>query len=242
MGALALSVLAGALTTINPCVLPMLPIVLAAALGAGRFGPVALAGGLALSFAVFGTLTASIGYAAGFDPQAIRLAAAGLFVVVGLVMLAVPLQARFATATAGLADSGNTLLSRADAAGLTSGVRGQFLIGALLGLVWTPCSGPTLGAAIGLAAQAGGVPEAGLRMLAFGIGAGAVIALLAYGSRELIRTRRDRLMTLSRSARPIIGGIFVFLGILVLSGLDKVLEVQLIKVAPDWLITVTTGI
>lgn len=242
MGAIALSVLAGALTTINPCVLPMLPIVLASALGAGRWGPVALAGGLAVSFAVFGTLTASVGYALGFDPQAIRLAAAALFLAVGVVMLAAPLQARFATATAGLADSGHALLSRADSAGLTAGLRGQALIGALLGLVWTPCSGPTLGAAIGLAAQAGGVAEAGVRMLAFGLGAGAVVALLAYGSREVIRNRRDWLIGLSRSARPIIGGLFVCLGVMVLTGLDKTLEVWLIGIAPEWLMSLTTSI
>ena len=57
---LLLGYLAGILTLINPCVLPVLPIVLASALQVGRYGPIAVAAGLCVSFVTFGMLVATI--------------------------------------------------------------------------------------------------------------------------------------------------------------------------------------
>ena len=67
MGALGLALLAGILSTLSPCVLPLLPIVLGAALTEHRFGPLALAAGVALSFVVVGLFVATVGFAIGLD-------------------------------------------------------------------------------------------------------------------------------------------------------------------------------
>jgi cytochrome c biogenesis protein CcdA len=61
-GAVPLAFVAGVLSILSPCVLPILPIVLGAAASEHRFGPAALAGGLSVSFVVIALFAATIGY------------------------------------------------------------------------------------------------------------------------------------------------------------------------------------
>ncbi len=233
---LALSYLAGLLTTLNPCVLPMIPLVLAGTMKGGRLGPLAFGAGMVLSFTIVGMFIASIGIGLGINGQTLRQAAAVMFILMGAFLLAEPLQMRLATATAGLANSANTLADRADIGGLA----GPFLIGTLAGAIWSPCSGPSLGAAVALAAEAGALSEAALRMFAFGLGAASILMLLAYGSRSAIMGRRDRLMAASNWIKPAAGIVFIAVGIMVLAGFDKTLEAALVEISPDWLVDITT--
>lgn len=137
---------AGLLTLINPCVLPVLPIVLATALQADPRGPLALAAGMSLAFVTLGLGVATLGRSVGLGEEQVGQAAAVLMILFGLVLLVPRFSAGFATATAGMsarADAGMDEIDR-------SGVKGQFIGGMLLGAVWSPCVGPTLGAAISL--------------------------------------------------------------------------------------------
>jgi cytochrome c biogenesis protein CcdA len=120
------------------------------------------------------------------------------------------------------------------------GIGGQFALGVLLGAVWSPCSGPTLGAAIGLAAQSETAGRAAVVMAAFSLGATTPILALAYGSRQAIFARRDVLARVSRIAKPLMGAALVGVGAFVLTGFDKVIEASLTRAMPDWLVTVTT--
>jgi len=67
LGAAFFAVVAGVLSTLSPCVLPLLPVVLGTAVSQHRFGPVALAGGLAVSFVAIGLFVATIGFSIGLD-------------------------------------------------------------------------------------------------------------------------------------------------------------------------------
>ncbi|MFH1553757.1 MAG: cytochrome c biogenesis protein CcdA, partial [Pseudomonadota bacterium] len=89
-----LAFLAGILSTLSPCVLPILPLVLGAAASQHRLGPVALAGGLALSFVTIGLFVATIGFSIGLDAGVFRAVAAVLLMAVGLVLLVPIFQAR----------------------------------------------------------------------------------------------------------------------------------------------------
>ena len=172
MGGIGLALLAGILSTLSPCVLPLIPIVLGAALGRHRFGPVALAAGLALSFVVIGLFVATIGFAAGLGQEVFRAAAAILLIGAGIVLLMPRLQMQLAAAAAPV---GNWAQAQTGVfAGYGWG--GQFLIGLLLGAVWSPCVGPTLGAASVLAARAENLTFVALTMIAFGIGAALAAA------------------------------------------------------------------
>lgn len=238
MGALLLSFVAGTLTTINPCVLPLLPIVFATALSAGRAGPFALIIGLVAGFTLVGVAVAATGAFFGFDARTIRPAVAVLFMLIGAALIYSPIERRFSALFAHMGAGGAALASHASA----FGVAGQFAVGLLLGAIWSPCSGPALGAAIGLAAEAGGVPLAALRMAVFGLGAASVLLLLAYGSRALIAQKRERFARVARIAKPATGGIFLALGLAMLTGFDKRLETMLLDYTPDWLVTLTTSV
>src|ERR1700679_1665919 len=137
-----LGLLAGALSTLSPCVLPLIPVLVAAAVSAHRWGPLALGVGLAGSFTVVGLLIATVGASLGLDPDTFRIIGAIVLVIFGLVLLVPWLQQIFAQATSRVSASGGTLLARIRGDGIVS----QFLVGSVLGVVWSPCVGPTLGA------------------------------------------------------------------------------------------------
>lgn len=235
-GVLLLGYGAGVLSTLNPCVLPILPIVLFGAIQQNVWGPVALAAGMAVSFAALGTFIALIGFGVGIDSGVLRALAALLMIALGMVMLVPAMQARLALAGAPVATGAQSLIDRLRPAGLG----GQFLLGGLLGAVWSPCSGPTLGAAVGLAAQSATAVQASVVMMMFGLGAATPILALAYGSRQAVLTRRDWMSKLASIAKPVMGVALLTLGLFVLMGLDKILEAMLINLAPDWLVVLTT--
>ena len=231
-----LSFVAGSLSTLSPCVLPLIPILVGTAMTGHRLGPLALGGGLALSFATTGTLLASLGNVFDFDPDILRMFSAWLLVAFGLMLLSTWLQQRFAVATAGIGSAGNNWIANFNMAGL----RGQFMLGLLLGLAWSPCVGPTLGVAIGLASQGQQLAQVGLTMLLFGLGASLPVVTLGMLSREGMQRARGKMANIGSTGKKILGGIMLVLGGLILSGLDKHLEASLLNIAPDWLVRLST--
>ena len=238
IGSLVLSFAAGALSTLSPCVLPILPIVLFGVLEKHAWGPVALAAGLSVSFAAVGVAIASIGFNVGLDPSTLRYAVAVLMIAMGLILLVPALQARLATLASPISIGGQSLLDHVQ----PSGLAGQFVLGILLGAIWSPCSGPTLGAAIGLAAQGDSMIKAAAVMATFGFGASTPILALAYGSRQAVFSRRDMLTKTTRIAKPVMGAAFMFVGAFVLTGFDKIVETSLTNAMPDWWAALTTRI
>jgi cytochrome c-type biogenesis protein len=234
---LGLSLLAGILSTLSPCVLPLVPIVLAAALGEHRLGPVALAAGLAISFTSIGLFVATIGFAIGLDGDVFRNVAATIMLAFGIVLAMPPLQVRLATAAGPV---GNWVEHRFGGFS-SSGPGGQFATGILLGAVWSPCVGPTLGAASVLAAQGKDLTQVGVTMSAFGVGAVLPLLLLGLLSREASARWRKRLGTLGYGSKLALGLVLIATSGAVLSGFDKILEARLVSASPDWLTTLTTS-
>jgi cytochrome c-type biogenesis protein len=235
---LALSFLAGALTSLSPCVLPLIPILVGSALQEHPAGPLALTLGLALSFAGLGVALASVGFAIGIDADVVRTGAAVLMACFGVILLSASLQERFARAGGPLINRAGVVLAAAGKAGLP----GQFTLGILLGLVWAPCAGPTLGAAVGLAASSGTAPRAALMMTLFGLGAATPILALAYASRRWAGAGRQRLRALATVAKPAMGSVLVAVGVIVVTGTDKIVETALTRAMPAWLLDFSTRI
>lgn len=222
--------LAGALTLLNPCVLPVLPVVMASALGADRRGPLWLVAGMGASFVALGLTVAWLGPALGLQAEAVGRAAAVAMIGFGAVLLLPALGARFADATAGLAARADARIGRLD----TAGPGRMLAAGALLGAVWSPCIGPTLGGAIALAARGEGLAQAAAVMAAFAAGTGAVMLALAYGARGAILRRQAALRRASALAKPAMGAVLVALGAAVLLGLPQIVEGWVLDSLPDW--------
>jgi cytochrome c-type biogenesis protein len=231
-----LGLLAGALSTLSPCVLPLVPVLLAAAVNAHRWGALALGIGLALSFALVGIFLATLGASLGLDPDTFRTVGAGILAMFGLILLVPKLQDLFARPASILSNSGSQWLARVTVEGFT----GQFLVGALLGVVWSPCVGPTLGAATTLASQGKNLAQIALLMLIFGIGAAAPLVLLGFLSRSSIVKIRSRLLSVGKYGKQLIGFVLLVLGAMIATGADKSLEAWILNHTPDWLTTLTT--
>jgi cytochrome c-type biogenesis protein len=174
VGAVALAFVAGVLTSLSPCVLPILPLVLGAAASERRYGPVALAAGLAISFVLVGLFVATIGYSIGLTTELFRQVAAALMVTLGAVLIFPPLQSRLALASGPIANWTDRHLGGERGSGYAS----QFWVGVLLGAVWTPCVGPTLGVAIVLASHGKQVAGSAALMGLFSVGAALPIVIL----------------------------------------------------------------
>ncbi|MGE4166421.1 MAG: cytochrome c biogenesis CcdA family protein [Xanthobacteraceae bacterium] len=236
MAEAGLALLAGLLSTLSPCVLPILPIVLGAALTEHRLGPVALAAGLAISFVTIGLLIATVGFAIGLNQDVFRYGAAVLLIAIGGVLLVPAWQARLAVAAGPL---GNWVQSQND--GMPRrGLAGQFVLGLLLGAVWIPCVGPTLGAASILAAKGQDLGRVATVMFVFGIGAALPLLVLGMLSREAMMRWRDRMMSAGHRGKIALGIMLVAIGMLILTGADKRLETYLVNVSPAWLTELTT--
>ncbi|MFA6180399.1 MAG: cytochrome c biogenesis CcdA family protein [Candidatus Methylopumilus sp.] len=236
IGTYGLSFIAGTLSTLSPCVLPLVPILISSALNTHRYGPFALALGLATSFTVVGVVLASIGAAIGLDQTVLRMVAASLLILFGLILFSSALQEKFAVAASGLSGGGQSLLNRISAGTLF----GQFLLGLILGIVWSPCVGPTLGATITLASQGQNLAHVTLVMALFGIGAGVPLILLGLLSRQAMMKFRNKLFMAGAVGKKILGGFLLLVGILILTGGDKQLETLVVNHSPDWLIDLTT--
>lgn len=236
LGSYGLGFLAGLLSTLSPCVLPIIPILLGAAINAHPRAPLALAGGLAISYALIGTTLAWAGSALGIDTSIFRNVGAAILGLLGVMLMSVTLQQRFASATAGTGNVGNNLIARMS----PDGLGGQFAIGLVLGVVWSPCVGPTLGVAVVLASQGFHLPQVALLMGIFGLGAALPLVVLAYLSRGALMKTRGKLMQAGKTGKIILGFAMIALSVAMLSGADKQMEAWLVDHQPAWLTQLTT--
>jgi cytochrome c-type biogenesis protein len=232
---LPLAFLAGILTILSPCVLPLAPIVIAGARAHDPRGPLALALGLSLTFGVGGGLLASLGIEFGAADW-VRAVSAALMLAVGIVMIVPTLGGgaeRWLAPVSGLADA---MQSRLPAAGSA----GQAAMGIVLAFAWAPCAGPTLGAAFALAANGGSLPAAMTIMTTFALGAACSLLVAGYGLGRIALSGRRVAGRAGAFGRATLGIAFVLVGAAILTGADHAIEAAFISKMPDWLVSFAT--
>ena len=235
---LGLSLGAGSLTTLSPCVFPILPLVLGGALQGNRFAPVAMGVGMIASFAAIGMALGALGPALGIDADSVRAAGAVMLIGFALVMLVPALGARFTQWMLPIASSANAASARLD----SGSIFGALLLGAVLGLVWSPCSGPLLGSALTLVASEGGVARGGLVLGIFGLGAAIPLVAVAYASRRGFVHVRDWVLARIERVRHAFALLLGAMGVAILTGGDKWIEAQVLQWLPDAWVNLTVGI
>jgi cytochrome c biogenesis protein CcdA/thiol-disulfide isomerase/thioredoxin len=208
---LAIGFVAGVITAVSPCVLPVLPIVLAGGAAGGTRRPYAIVAGLVVSFTVF-TLTASALLSAlGLPLDTLRdIAIALLFVVAATLLvprIGMAIEAPFAR------------LSR----GPSSDLGGGFVLGACLGLVFVPCAGPVLATVSVLAAQHRIGFDLVLLTLFYAAGAGSVLLLFALGGQRAAR----RVRATRGWWRPALGVVMAAAALAIVFNLDQTLQTRL---------------
>ena len=235
---LGAAAVAGLLTVLSPCVLPILPIVFGAAASRHRLAPAALAAGVALAFVSVGLLLATSGAVLGLGDTLFHKLAGGLLVAFGVAMLTPRLQ----TAVESLLSPVSSWAASRSAGLEQRGLWGQAGLGVLLGAIWSPCVGPTLGAATLLASQGRDVGDAAATMSVFGLGAAAPLLLIGAASRGALQRWRGGLSRAEHWLRRLLAGGMILAGILAVSGLDKVIEAALVQASPEWLTQLTSAI
>jgi cytochrome c-type biogenesis protein len=235
---LGLSLAAGSLTTLSPCVFPLLPLVVGGALQGSRLAPMAMGVGMTLSFAGIGMVLGSLGPALGVDSDSVRATGAVLLIVFALVMLVPALGDRFTRWMLPIASSANAVSARLDGGSLF----GAFLLGAVLGLVWSPCSGPLLGSALSLVASQGGVARGGVALGTFGLGAAIPLVAVAYASRRGFNRARDWVLARIERVRHGFAVLLAAMGVAILTGGDKWVEARVLQWLPDSWVNLAVGI
>lgn len=241
MGELGLALFAGALTTLNPCVFPILPLVVGSAVQDSRIAPLLMGVGMATAFALLGFLTGLLAGASGFDQDLVRQVSAVLMIVFGLALLLPQVKAVFARLLSPLADRASALGSQLDgshSSALGSAAR-SLGMGLLLGFVWTPCSGPLLASTLTLAAT-GGAASATLTLAVFGLGAALPLISVGYLSRASLARLRGWVLAHGERTQQLMGALLAAIGLMVLLGADKSLESALIRLLPSSWLSLTT--
>ncbi len=234
-----LAFVAGVLTLLSPCVLPILPVVLAGAVQTRRSGLYLLAGGLMLSFVVSGLVLNALGPSLGLAYDSWQKIGAVLMTAMGIVLLVPMLDRGMARLTQPLSNRAGALANQAEQNLTPGSIVLPLVTGLSLGAIWLPCSGPSLGAAMGLAAKQIDLFRAGIVMAIFSLGAILPLLLIATGGRRLIERRGQMLGWASRLKR-VLGLVLVVVGIASLTGLSQALESRLVDWSPDWLTDLTT--
>lgn len=232
----ALSVVAGALTTLSPCVFPLLPVIVGGALQRHRAAPVAMGLGMAITFTLIGLLVGGLGGSLSLAPDDVRRLGAWLLIVFGVVMLVPALERRFSNLMTPLASSANSAGARLGGGALIS----AFALGGLLGLVWSPCAGPLLGSTLALVATSGGAPRGALLLGLFGLGAALPLVGAAYASRAGFGRMRATVLAHAGAAKRAMGGLVLLVGLLILTGGDHAIEAWVNDRLPDAWLALTT--
>ena len=235
---LGLSLAAGSLTTLSPCVFPLLPLVLGSALQGSRFAPVAMGVGMTVSFAGIGMVLGALGPALGIDADTVRTAGAAMLIAFALVMLVPALGERFTRWMLPIASTANAASAKLDGGSLF----GALALGSVLGLVWSPCSGPLLGSALTLVASEGGVARGGIVLGIFGVGAAIPLVAVAYASRSGFSRVRDWVLPRIERVRHGFALLLGVMGVAILIGGDKWLEARVLQWLPDAWVNLTVGI
>ena len=233
---LGLSMVAGSLTTLSPCVFPLLPLVLGGAVQSNPLAPLAMGAGMTASFAGIGLLLGALGPALGVDADSVRTLGAAMLIAFGLVMLVPVLNERFTQAVMPIASSAQAASSRLNAGSLL----GALALGGLLGLVWSPCSGPLLASAMTLVASEGGAGRGAFILGLFGLGAAVPLMVAAYASRSGFVRARGWVLTHAETLKKVFGLLIVTAGVAILTGADKWLEAQVLDVLPESWVRLTT--
>ena len=224
---------AGLLTLLNPCVLPLLPIIAASALLEDRKGPIFLAFGLSTTTALVGFLLAYAGNSLQISETNMSNLGAVFLIFFGVIIL-LPAELSPFRILSGSVSGANNMAMRLRGSPIASTAAG-----AALGVTWSPCIGPTMGAAVALASTGDQLLLSLAIMLSYGLGIGTLFLLLAYGGQKAIRSRKVRFQENSHLAMIVFGLMSILVGVMILTEIYKILEIWLLGIIPDWLLSLS---
>ena len=228
---LILGYFAGVLSTLSPCIIPILPVIFGGAASESKNSAIALAFGIVFSFTLLTIIFSLFGALIPLDISQLRSPSALLLILIGINLL-IPIYKIKLSIFDIISNFFNDALVKTRLVGISS----QFVTGCLLGAVWLPCSGPTLGAASILAAQSEHFVEASAVILSFALGAVSPLIILGVFSKSLFNKKKDALHQYIQVLNVIFALALIFLGLSIVTNYDRIIEEKVAYYWPDFLI------
>ena len=218
------AILAGILTVGAPCILPLLPILLGSSVGStSKTRPLFIALGFIVMFSIVGLTLSWLITTLNISPDLLRTIATIALALFGVFMI---WPTPFEKVTAYL--SKYTTKANALSTQAGTGNLGGFVLGLMLGLIWTPCAGPVLGSILTLIATQTNVAQAGILLVAYAIGAGIPMLLIAYGG-QLITTKVRAIAPYTTRIQQIFGIIILLLAVAIYFQIDVQLQAAILE-------------
>ncbi len=167
----ALAFLAGLASIMSPCVLPIIPAIVAYSIDGDRYRPLTMVIGLSLSFTILGVITSAAGLVVQAHIDYLQVLSGFIILIMGLLLLFdLPLK------TGGIETKIAPFIDRVRSKGPIGGL----LFGFALGVVWIPCVGPILAAILMIVAVEGNILMGGVLLFIYSLGLGLPILAIAY--------------------------------------------------------------
>jgi len=222
---IALAFIAGVITILSPCVLPLLPMILATATQQGKARPIGVIVGFVLAFTAATLALSALVRLLGIPPDINRTLSAVILALLGLVLIIPGLQLRFERWTGGLAGRAPSSAS--------NGFGGGLVVGLGLGLAWSPCVGPIMASVITLALNQSVGPGAIAVTLAFSLGTALPMAAVLFGGRQLVR-RLDWFQRHAAAIQRVFGVVLLLTALAIWLGWDRNVQILLLEWFPGW--------
>lgn len=221
--------LAGIVTTLSPCILPVLPLLLSAGIGQGRYRPYGIIIGLIISFTFFTLALTTLVHITGVSPNILRYISIGLIIFFGLTMIFPQGEKLFTRLLSPLVRLGNRVESSTGQVG--TGFVSGFILGIALGLIWAPCAGPILAAITTLVALGSVTWGAVVVTLAYSIGTALPMFFIIYGGNK-IASSMSLLTPYTELIRKIFGVLMIIGALAIAFHIDVVLQQIAVKYFP----------
>ncbi len=221
---LILVFLAGIVTIMKPCCLPVVPIIFSGSAG-HKYRPLAIVSGMTLSFTTMGVLVSAFGATFGSFADTLRSIAILFIMGMGVVLFDEDVNTEFIKISSALTQSVRQSLG--SMSGYSSRVPegslfGGFFLGMSLGIVWIPCVGPILGAVLAYVASVGNVPYGAWMLFVYSVGMSLPMLTIAYYSKKVV-ARYQWFVRHGPALKKLSGLVLIVIGVMLLFNIDKLM-------------------
>ena len=215
---------AGLVTIMKPCCLPLVPVVMSGSAGS-RLRPFAVVGGMTLSFTIMGTLVSAFGAAFGGFADTMRSLSILFIMAMGLVLFDEDINIEFMKISGSITQGIRNKIGFLNGPSSNTnekGLFGGFLLGMSLGIVWIPCVGPILGAVLAYVASVGNVTYGGGLLFVYSVGMSLPMLSIAYYGKK-VTSRYKWFARNGEFLKKLSGLVLIVVGIMLLFGIDKLM-------------------
>lgn len=217
--------LAGIVTILKPCCLPLVPVIFSGS-GGHRLRPLAIVSGLTLSFTTMGVLVSAFGATFGSFADTLRNIAILFIISMGAVLFDDDINMEFikisSAITQGIRQYFGTLSGYSSLKMPEDGIAGGFFLGMSLGILWIPCVGPILGAVLAYVASVGNIPYGAWMLFIYSVGMSLPMLSIAYYGKK-VTSRYQWFVKRGHVLKKLSGLVLIVIGIMLLFNIDKLI-------------------